>query len=146
MPPAKPTVPMEFHFESEARLEARRAGFGASGSTLQRSQNLPPIPDFKALHEAEAQRLAARREHIVPVHPQEFHFSSDIRAQEREKYDEARRALELEAERLLEEKRRLEAIQEEEEIRELRRRAVPKANEVPEWYAHAPKRSHDSKT
>ena len=71
------------------------------------------------------------------------------RAQDEAKRDaavEARRAREREAEREREERRRLEAIEEEKEIRELRRRAVPKANEMPEWYAQAPKRSHDAKT
>ena len=36
-------------------------------------------------------------------------------------------------------------VREEEEIRELRRRAVPKANELPEWYQFAPKRSQDAR-
>lgn len=149
MPPAKPTKPMEFHFESDARLEARRAGFAerAGSSTLRRSQQThAPIPDFKALHESQARVLAAKREQIVPVHPQEFQFSTEARAHEREKFEEARRAREEEAERALEERRRLEALEEEKEIRELRRRAVPKANEVPEWYALAPKRSHETRS
>ena len=134
---------MEFHFESDARLEARRTGF--VDGTL-RQPTYPPIPDFKTLHEAQARDAAARRDHVVPTQAQGFHFSTETRAHEREKYDEARRAREEEAERLLDEKRRLEALREEEEIRELRRRAVPKANQVPEWYQHAPKRSHKSNT
>lgn len=97
------------------------------------------------MYEAEAQRLAARREQIAPILPGHVELNTDARAQEREKYDEARRAREMEAERLLEEKRRLQALEEEKAIRELRRRAVPKANEVPDWYAHAPKRSRDTK-
>ena len=60
--------------------------------------------------------------------------------------DRALRAREAELERQREEQRQLAALQEEEEVRELRRRAVPKANEVPEWYAHAPKRSRDDAT
>jgi len=103
------------------------------------------IPDFKAIHEAEEQRLASRKDHIVPILPAHVELSTENRAHEREKYDEGRRAREQEAERISEEKRRLQALEEEKEIRELRRRAVPKANEIPEWYAHAPKRSRDAK-
>ena len=104
------------------------------------------IPDFKAIHAAEELALAARRPHAAPTVPVERAFSTEQRAHERERFEEARRAREREAEREREERRRLEAIEEEKEIRELRRRAVPKANEMPEWYAQAPKRSHDAKT
>ena len=93
---------MEFHFQSDARLEARRAGF-ADDAMKQLQPTYPPIPDFKTFHEAQARDAAARKDHIVPVQPQGFHFSTETRAQDREKYDEARRARELEAERLLEE-------------------------------------------
>ena len=48
---------------------------------------------------------------------------------------------EREAERAADEARRQRELEEEAEIRELRRRAVPKANEVPEWYAFAPKKA-----
>lgn len=86
--------------------------------------------------------MAARREHIAPTIPVDFEFSTNIRAQEREKFEEGRRAREQEVERLAEEQRRLQELEEEKEIKEMRKRAVPKANEIPEWYAHAPKRSH----
>ena len=136
-------MPVEFHFESEARLEARRTGLtkrAPDEAVLRRQEH------YKALHEAQARELAAKKnEYIHPVQPQEVHLNTEIRAQERERWEEARRAREREAERLLEEKRRLEALQEEEEIRELRRRAVPKANAIPDWYQYAPKRSQDAK-
>ena len=150
------TRPVEFHFYSEARIEARR-GDASTAQSLNSSSNsssstskhakLPPlpIPDFKALHAAHEQALAARREHaIAPTVPVPIPLSTETRAQERERFEAARRAREQEAEREREERRRLQAIEEEREIREIRRRAVPKAHEVPEWYAHAPRRTHDA--
>ena len=52
-----------------------------------------------------------------------------------------RKDLKGELERQAEERRRQRELEEEAEVRELRRRAVPKANEVPEWYAFAPKKA-----
>ena len=100
-----------------------------------------PIPDFKALHAAHESVLAQRRAEVHPTVPVGFAFATDTRAAEREKFEEQRRARELELERQAEERRRQRELQEEAEIRELRRRAVPKANEVPEWYAFAPKKT-----
>ncbi len=85
--------------------------------------------------------LAQKRAEIHPTVPIEFGLATTTRAQEREKFEEARRARERELERQAEERRRQRELEEEEEIRELRRRAIPKANEVPEWYAFAPKKS-----
>jgi len=56
------------------------------------------------------------------------------------KFDEAVRVKQQEKERQSEEEHAAEAVEEEREIREMRRRAVPKANAVPEWYAAMPKR------
>lgn len=151
LPPAKPTKPIEFHFHSDARIEARKAEFeksaggGSMGLSKSRSHAQLPIPDFKAKHAAQEAALAARRAEIVPVVPQEVGFPTDVRAKERERFDEARRAREREIELQMEERRRLREIEEEKEIKELRRRAVPKANEVPEWYADAPKRTGKAK-
>jgi hypothetical protein len=119
----------------------------ASTSKRSKAPQLP-IPDFKALQAAHEQALTARREQhaVAPTVPIDFALSTATRAQERERFDEARRAREREAERAREEAARLRAEDEEREIRELRRRAVPKANEVPEWYAHAPKRAHHDAT
>ncbi|KAI0348219.1 hypothetical protein BDW22DRAFT_1424416 [Trametopsis cervina] len=147
LPAQRATVPSEFRFHSEARIEARkRADFAASEGTGRRTRAAAAlgIPDFKALHDAEQQRLAAKKPAVVPVLPGRVELSTEVRAHEREKFDEGRRAREMEAERAAEEKRRLQAIEEEKEMKEMRRRAVPKANEVPEWYAHAPKRSRDT--
>ncbi|KAI0756412.1 hypothetical protein C8Q80DRAFT_28046 [Daedaleopsis nitida] len=154
--PAKPTKPTEFQFATSTRLEARsstkagldRSAAGAgSSSSLTRSRAhahalVHPIPDFKALHAAQDSVLAQKRATGIHVTvPVEFGLTTESRAQERERFEEARRAREQELERLAEERRRERELEEEAEIRELRRRAVPKANEVPEWYAFAPKKA-----
>lgn len=78
-----------------------------------------------------------RRPLIVP---EGFRFSTEQRAKEREEFDTAVRVKQEEKERRLEEERAAKAVEEEREIKEMRRRAVPKANLMPEWYAGMPKR------
>lgn len=161
LPPAKPTRPQEFTFATSTRTQSRsKAGVehqpdkltGASTSTshvhaqsLKRSRTDTaghhPIPDFKALHAAHESTMAQRRAEVRPTVPVGFDFATDARVQDRERYEEGRRARERELERQAEERRRQRELEEEAEIKELRRRAVPKANEVPEWYAFAPKRA-----
>ena len=72
--------------------------------------------------------------------PEAFRFSTEQRARDREKFDEAVRAKQREKERQLEEDRAAKAVEEERGIKEMRKRAVPKANSIPEWYATMPKR------
>lgn len=72
--------------------------------------------------------------------PEAFRFSTEQRARDRGKFDEAVRAKQKEKERELEEDRAAKAIEEERGMKEMRKRAVPKANAVPEWYATMPKR------
>ncbi|KAI0931638.1 hypothetical protein AcW2_000482 [Taiwanofungus camphoratus] len=148
LPPAKPTRTIAFHFQSDARVEARKAELQKSSNSLARSKaHAPlPIPDFKAMHAAQESKLAARKEQIMPIVPMEVELYTDVRAREREKYDEARKEREREIELQMEERRRLRALEEEKEIKELRKRAVPKANEIPDWYANAPKRTGNTKT
>ena len=81
-----------------------------------------------------------------PTVPAPLPLHTQARAAERERFDDARRAREAELEAQAAEQRRLLALAEEAEVRELRRRAVPRANEVPGWYARAPKRSRDATT
>ncbi|KAG1742611.1 uncharacterized protein EDB91DRAFT_287127 [Suillus paluster] len=100
-----------------------------------------PVPDFKALHEAHQASLACRKEHLVAIVPgPPIMLSTEIRAREREKFDQMMRMKEEEIERAKEERRRQRDAEEEREIKELRKRAIPKANEVPEWYADMPKK------
>ncbi|KAI0368909.1 hypothetical protein BV20DRAFT_431524 [Pilatotrama ljubarskyi] len=154
LPSAKPTRPVEFQFATSTRIEGRRveleksgsssgSGGSSNGASLRRSKAhaAHPIPDFKALHAMQQSVLAQRKAEIVPVVPLPIELSTEARAREREKFEEARRAREAELERQREERRRQQELEEEREIKELRKRAVPKANEVPEWYAFAPKKS-----
>jgi len=72
--------------------------------------------------------------------PEAFTFSTEQRAKDREKFDEAVRVKQEEKERRLEEDRAARAVEEGREVREMRKRAVPKANIVPGWYATMPRR------
>ncbi|KII93091.1 hypothetical protein PLICRDRAFT_35268 [Plicaturopsis crispa FD-325 SS-3] len=105
----------------------------------------PPasVPDARTKHAAPHFAAAARKGGAAPaaVVPQPFLFTTEIRAREREKFDEALRVKEAELERQREERRRAQEEEEEREVRELRKRAVPRAHEVPDWYATVPKRS-----
>jgi len=72
--------------------------------------------------------------------PEGFRFSTEQRAKERERFDEAVRVKQKEKERQTEEERAAKAVEEERGIKEMRKRAVPKANSIPEWYATMPRR------
>ena len=148
----KLTKPIEFHFHSDARIEARKSEAEDQARASQRRSvradqdgRHHPVPDFKAIHAAQEAEQAARREQIVPIVPIPIEFHTDLRAEERQKFETARRAREEEAERQGEEQRRQQALEEEEEIRVLRKRAIPKANPIPDWYAAAPKRNRENK-
>ena len=72
--------------------------------------------------------------------PEVFRFSTEQRAKDREKFDEGVRVKQKAKERQLEEDRAAKVVEEEREVKEMRRRAVPKANSIPGWYATMPKR------
>lgn len=99
------------------------------------------IPDFKALHAAHEAEVALRKENIQPVVPAPVKFETDARLKERAKFDEMIREKELQRHLELEQRRRQREEEEEKEIRELRRKAIPKAHEVPEWYKDAPRKA-----
>jgi hypothetical protein len=63
------------------------------------------------------------------------------RAKEREKFDEMIRVKDEEKRRINEERSKAQEKEEALRLKELRMKAIPKAHEVPDWYAHAPKRS-----
>jgi len=144
------TRPVPFQLHTEAR-ETRRGGGelgkeSAESNSNSQSQSqrdkkyLSSIPDFKALHAAHNAELALRKENIRPTIPLPIRWETDERVKERQKFDEMMREKEREQERLMEVRRREQEEQEEKEVRELRKKAVPKAHEVPEWYKEAPKR------
>jgi len=99
-----------------------------------------PVPDFKAMHALHDSQVAQRKENIHPTVPIPIHWETDVRAQERKKFDEKLKEKEREMERLEEEKRRQREMEEERELKEERKRTVPKAHEVPEWYNEMPKK------
>jgi hypothetical protein len=84
--------------------------------------------------------LTSRSKRRPLIVPKEFKFSTMQRAKDREKFDEAVRVKQVGRERELEEERAAKAVEEEEEMKEMRKKTVPKANGVPEWYAAMPKR------
>lgn len=142
------TVPHEFRFQVDTRLEARKH---QSQKIDERSDSSKPgskhssIPDFKALHAAHEAEMALRKENVHPTIPVPPKFETDARMKERHKFEELVREKELQRHLELEQKRKERQQQEEEEIRELRKKAIPKAHEVPEWYRDAPKRGKSGK-
>ncbi|KAG6813709.1 hypothetical protein H0H92_008116 [Tricholoma furcatifolium] len=148
--PTNPTRSVGFKFQVDARIEARKAELEKErllSSQKAQKSNHRQVPDFKALHAAQEAKLAQLKENIVPVVPLPLHLNTDERVRERGKFEDHLREKERELERVMEQKRREREEIEEREIREMRKKAVPKANEVPEWYKDVPKRKmkdHDS--
>jgi hypothetical protein len=102
------------------------------------------VPDFKALHAAQEAYLASRKEQITPVVPVAMEFSTDTRAKERVKFDQMMREKELEIQRQKEEKRRQREMEDEKEIQELRKKAIPRAHQVPGWYSNIKKSDYSN--
>ncbi|KAG5644974.1 hypothetical protein DXG03_007346 [Asterophora parasitica] len=146
LPPVNPTKPVEFKFSVDARIEARmkaeheKVGQDTRSLASSKARKTYHVPDFKTLHAQHDAEVAQRKENIVPVVPLPLELNTDGRAREREKFDEQVREKERELERAMEERRREREENEEREIRELRKKAIPKAHEVPEWYKEAPKK------
>lgn len=115
----------------------------SSGADNKTSTRAHPIPDFKAIHAHLDASQTHRKENIHPVIPQPFHWATEQRIRERKHFDEMIKEKEREREQLMGQKRKEREEEEEREIRELRKRAVPKANVVPEWYKDVPKRKKD---
>ena len=90
-----------------------------------------------------APKLTAEERALRRLEEKARREAEDAEAERAEAERQARiKAAKLEA--LREEERRVREAAEEAEVRELRRRAVPRANEVPAWYADMPKRAHDA--
>jgi len=136
----KPTRPIEFQFELDARVEASRNREAESLRKRLKAHHEPVMQDSRALRAAYSASLGSSRERKTPVVSDGFTFSTELRAKEREKFDEYVRTKQQEIERQLEERRKQREIEEQKEIKEMRRKAVPKANDIPEWYANVPKR------
>ncbi|KAG8774515.1 hypothetical protein FRC12_001946 [Ceratobasidium sp. 428] len=140
----KPTVPVEFTFRSDLRMKPP--------VEVPLPNAIPialPMPDFVAAHAAAEAANLARRERTqeafltaqaeLEAWRESKHEIGSVtarRAAERAVFDAALKVKEAEAERMRLEAKRLEDEKEAAEIKEMRKRMVPKANPVPEWYKH----------
>ncbi|KAJ4464371.1 hypothetical protein J3R30DRAFT_3767145 [Lentinula aciculospora] len=141
----KPTRPVGFNFQSDRRIEARQ-----TDSTIRNQEEQPrkrqklhtayAIPDFKASHSVQDALLTSIKGQIKPVVPLQVEMHTDARARERGKFNDQLREKELQARRAHEERKRQQAKDEERELKEQRKKAIPKANLVPDWYKDAPRR------
>jgi len=66
-------------------------------------------------------------------------WETEVRMHERKRFDEQLKEREREKKKEEEEQRRLQEAEEDRELRELRKKTVIKAHEVPEWYNARPK-------
>jgi hypothetical protein len=116
---------------------------------LVRKSSAHNIPDFARLHQANAQKVAARIQRIkasakvtVPASP---HLSTKHRAKKRAVFDAALAHKEKITIQLREERTREDAKREELETKELRRKLDEgvKANPVPAFYHERPRREVD---
>ncbi|KAF7358723.1 hypothetical protein MSAN_01211300 [Mycena sanguinolenta] len=141
----KASVAVEFSIQSTGtQPEAERPTVQDPGKTQQLHPKPYSIPDFKAIHATLAAQNALRRSQLAPTVPVPIAFSTDIRAKERELFDEKVREKERELEVAREVQRREREQEEARELKDLRKRAIPKAHEVPDWYKEAPKRNHSA--
>ncbi|KAF5345100.1 hypothetical protein D9757_014900 [Collybiopsis confluens] len=145
----RPTRPIEFNFQSDKRIERRIASSSTSstyeeqpgGKQKKKKLHTPyTIPDFSASHAAQSALLSSIKGQVVPVLPLPVELHTDARARERIKFNERIQEKEAEVEHALKERQRQRAEEEEKEIKEHRKKAVPKAHAVPEWYKDAPRR------
>ncbi|CUA71700.1 Proteoglycan 4 [Rhizoctonia solani] len=148
-----PTVPIPFTFRSELRMKSQSSEGGLPAAT----PIAAPMPDFAAAHAAaEAANLARRQRAQEAFLAAQAELEScrhskhtiggetARRAAERAVFDAAMKVKEAEAERIRNEQRKLDAEKQAAEIREMRRRMVPKANPVPDFYKYAPRSdAHD---
>ena len=85
-----------------------------------------------------------KKEHSLYKLKKHFRKSgSDTPNSSKESFEAAQ---ELEAEKLFQDEKRAEEDERERQWRELRKKTVPKANAVPQWYADAPKKSSTRST
>lgn len=138
---------MEFDFrldtqltDSKAESHLRKSTTSSASSSQTKSLRELPIPDFKAMHAAHDAQMASRRVRVEPVVPRPMEFYSDLRAQERRRFEDRIREKERDAQLAQELKRKEREAQEAKEIMELRKKSVPKAHEVPDWYKDVPQR------
>ncbi|KIY73619.1 hypothetical protein CYLTODRAFT_416993 [Cylindrobasidium torrendii FP15055 ss-10] len=115
-------------------------GFGASASSSVNSRPAkrpaipPPGPELQAVK---------AKMGLVPTVPIAPHLSTDLRLKERKEFEEKVKAKEREAERLKEEERLRKEEEDEKEMKEMRKKTIVRAHDVPEWYKDLPKKEKD---
>ncbi|KAJ6601664.1 hypothetical protein B0H10DRAFT_673261 [Mycena sp. CBHHK59/15] len=136
---ASATVSVAFNYQLDAKKDVRREDGSrpASSGSTNRKASSHAVPDFKSLHASLDAQRAIRR--VTPTVPIPIVFHTDVRAKEREAFDEQVREKEREREAEKELTQREREEEEVREVRELRKRAVPKAHEVPAWYKDVPR-------
>ncbi|KXN84975.1 hypothetical protein AN958_11820 [Leucoagaricus sp. SymC.cos] len=155
--PTNSTRPIEFKFASDLRIQTRKGDgqrmtrstsslSSGNGGANKASTRTHPVPGFKSIHAHPESSQAHRKENLHPVITQPFHWATEQRIKERKEFDEMVKEKERERELLEEQKRKEREEEEEMEIRELRKRAIPKANVVPDWYKDAPKKKKIEET
>ncbi|GAW09885.1 protein [Lentinula edodes] len=140
-----PTRPVGFDFRSDMRIEVHKTSV-----SVREHDEEPPrkrklhtsytVPDFKSSHAAQDALLTSLKGRIKPVAPLPVEMHTDVRARERSKFNEHIREKEIQASQALEERKRQQAEEEEKELKEQRKKAIPKAHPVPDWYKDAPRR------
>ena len=123
----------------EAPRPHSRSGSRSQTSRSQKHKFYHPAPDFKAMHIAFDASLAQRKENIRPVVPLSIQLETDKRMQERKRFDERIKEKLKEEEEEEEKRRKIRQEMEERDLKELRKKLVIKAHEVPEWYKTVPK-------
>jgi hypothetical protein len=135
-------MPVAFTFRSEMRLKPYIEQPHPAAIPIAN-----PMPDFASAHAAaEAANLARRQRaqeallaaqaELEGYRSSKYAIGSETarRAAERAVFDAAIKVKEAEAERIRVEQRRLEAEKEAVDIKKMRKKMVPKANPVPEFY------------
>ena len=113
----------------QADANAKAGSSNAEGTSRTRTLSKPTKPSTLVAKPA--------FQPTVPVSPE---FATELRLKERHKFDEMIKEKERREQAEREARRKLEEEEEEKRIKELRKKAVPKAHEVPEWYNDMPKK------
>ncbi|KAK7458766.1 hypothetical protein VKT23_009771 [Stygiomarasmius scandens] len=104
------------------------------------------IPDFSSLHATQAAHLSqikssikAQNQPTVPS-TRPIGLYTSLRSEMRKDFDEKVKRKQEEMDKKREEERKEREEEEERELREMRKKMVVKAHEVPDWYRDAPKK------
>ncbi len=144
---ASSTRSVQFKFSTDLRIQARKGKeriMTRSVSSLSSSSGSGEhTSKYKTTAATQTAEHTHRKENIHPVIPRPFQWATEQRIQERRKFDETMKEKARERVELEERTQKEREEEEEKEVRELRKRAIPKANPVPEWYKDVPKKKSE---